>query len=96
MRAGCIAQDMIGSPASPNPAGWYIHGAAQNRRGTVLPVSHILGRAEFFAPPVEGFIRRFGHPKRRSRNRVNSGKLLLCESWSSKMTRRSPPLLSKA
>src|SRR5258708_39308818 len=61
MRAGCIAQDMIGSPASPNPAGWYIHGAAQNRRGTVLPVSHILGRAEFFAPPVEGFIRRFGY-----------------------------------
>jgi hypothetical protein len=45
------------SPASPNPARWYIHGAAQNRRGTVLAVSHILGRAEFFAPPVEGFIR---------------------------------------
>src|SRR5580692_9537559 len=31
------------SPASPNPAGWYIHGAAQNRRGTVLAVRHILG-----------------------------------------------------
>src|SRR5258708_23273514 len=31
------------SPASPNPAKWYIHGAAQNRRGTVLTVSHILG-----------------------------------------------------
>jgi beta-lactamase class A len=30
------------SPASPNPAGRYIHGAAQNRRGTVLAVSHIL------------------------------------------------------
>ncbi len=35
------------SPASPNPAGWYIHGAAQNRRGTVLAVSHILGAPSF-------------------------------------------------
>src|SRR5258708_15935128 len=35
------------SPASPNPARWYIHGAAQNRRGTVLAVSHMLGAPSF-------------------------------------------------
>src|SRR5260370_30276113 len=35
------------SPAYPNPAGWYIHGAAQNRRGTVLAVSPILGAPSF-------------------------------------------------
>ena len=35
------------SPSSPNPAGWYIHGAAQNRRGTVLTVSYILGAPSF-------------------------------------------------
>jgi hypothetical protein len=35
------------SPASPNPARWYFHGAAQNRRGTVLAVSHIFGAPSF-------------------------------------------------
>src|SRR5258707_14166139 len=35
------------SPTSPNPTRWYIHGAAQNRRGTVLAVSHILGAPSF-------------------------------------------------
>src|SRR5258708_40024246 len=42
------------SPASPNPAGWYIHGAAQNRRGTVLTVSHILGAPSFSPHRVLG------------------------------------------
>src|SRR5258707_9349717 len=63
MRAGCIAQDVIVSPASPNPARWYIHGAAQNRRGTVLAVSHMLG-APSFSPPGRGL--SFAHsPTRR-------------------------------
>src|SRR5580700_4389315 len=45
------------SPASPNPAGWYIHGAAQNRRGTVLAVSHILGAPSFSPHRSRAFIR---------------------------------------
>ena len=35
------------SPAHPNPGRWYVHGAAQNRRGTVLKVSHIPGAPSF-------------------------------------------------
>src|SRR5260221_13137483 len=61
MRAGCIAQDVIVSPASPNPARWYIHGAAQNRRGTVLAVSHILGAPSFSPHRSRAFIRRHAH-----------------------------------
>src|SRR5260370_31330400 len=49
------------SPASPNPAGWYIHGAAQNRRGTVLTVSHILGASSFSPHRSRAFIVRFAH-----------------------------------
>src|SRR5258708_31787424 len=61
MRAGCIAQDVIVSPASPNPAGGYIHGSAQNRRGTVLAVSHILGAPSFSPHRSRAFIRRHAH-----------------------------------
>src|SRR5258708_37213048 len=61
MRAGCIAQDVIVSPASPNPARWYIHGAAQTRRGTVLAVSHILGAPSFSPHRSRAFTRRFAH-----------------------------------
>ncbi len=66
MRAGCIAQDMLVSPASPNPAGWPIHGAAQNRRGTVLAVSHILDAPSSSPHRVLGPIRPLAHlPPRR-------------------------------
>ena len=47
MRAGGIARDMIVLRASPKLARWYIHGAAQNRRGTVLADSHTLGVPSF-------------------------------------------------
>ena len=59
MRAGCIAQDMIVLTASPNSARLYIHGAAQNRRGTVLAVSHVLGAPSFSPHRSRGFIRPF-------------------------------------
>ena len=49
------------SPASPNPAGWYIHGAAQNRRGTVLAVSHILGAPSSSPHRSRAFIRPLAH-----------------------------------
>src|SRR5258707_5281234 len=49
------------SPASPNPARWYIHGAAQNRRGTVLAVSHMLGAPSFSPHRSRAFIRPFAH-----------------------------------
>src|SRR5258707_3128711 len=61
MRAGCIAQDVIVSPASQTRARWYIHGAAQTRRGTVLAVSHILGAPSFSPHRSRAFTRRFAH-----------------------------------
>jgi hypothetical protein len=54
MRAGCIAQDMIVLRLLQNPTRWCIHGAAQNRRGTVLLVSHILGAPSFSAYRILG------------------------------------------
>src|SRR5258707_12543817 len=49
------------SPASPNSAGWYIHGAAQNRRGTGLAVSHIVGAPSFSPYRSRAFIRPVAH-----------------------------------
>jgi hypothetical protein len=55
MRAGCIAKDVIVLRPIQTRAGWYIHGAAQNRRGTVLRVSHILGAPSFSPHRSWGF-----------------------------------------
>src|SRR5260370_8350239 len=61
MRAGCIVPGLDRSPASPNPARWYIHGAAQNRRGTVSAVSHILGAPSFSPHRSRAFTRPVAH-----------------------------------
>jgi hypothetical protein len=67
-RAGFEPCVRVASPriASPNPVGWSMHGAAQNRRGTVLAVSHILGAPSSSPHRVLGPIRPFAHsPARR-------------------------------
>jgi hypothetical protein len=45
MRAGCMAQ-VVPYPSVINPARWYIHGAAQIRRGLPLVDDGNPGRAE--------------------------------------------------
>src|SRR5260370_3290209 len=62
-------------PVSPNAARWYIHGAAQNRRGTVLAVSHILGASSFSPHRSRAFIRPFALAQ--SRPRLHQRLLLL-------------------
>jgi hypothetical protein len=60
MRAGCIAR-VVPYPSVINPARWYIHGAAQIRRGLPLVDAVILGAPRFspyrsYAPFRKGLV----------------------------------------